>query len=68
LIGVQVKDQQETERRKVMSQEIQVSLEKQTAIIAEKQASVKEDLSKVEPAVLEAQNGGCRFKLYILYP
>lgn len=53
----QVKDQQEAERKKVTSQEIQVALIKQTEIINEKQASVMEDLAKVEPAVIEAQNG-----------
>lgn len=52
-----MKDQQEAERKKVTSQEIQVALIKQTEIINEKQASVMEDLAKVEPAVIEAQNG-----------
>ena len=56
-VVVKVKDQQEAERRKVMSQEIQASLEVQTAIIAEKQTSVRDDLAKVEPAVVEAQQG-----------
>ncbi|XP_041352869.1 LOW QUALITY PROTEIN: cytoplasmic dynein 1 heavy chain 1-like [Gigantopelta aegis] len=50
-----VKDQQEAERKKVTSQEIQQALKDQTAIIQEKKAFVKEDLAKVEPAVIEAQ-------------
>ena len=52
-----MKDQQEAERKKVTSQEIQQALEEQTKIITEKQADVMEDLSKVEPAVIEAQQG-----------
>lgn len=40
-----------------MSQEIQEQLHKQQEVIADKQMSVKEDLDKVEPAVIEAQNG-----------
>ncbi|XP_064603299.1 cytoplasmic dynein 1 heavy chain 1-like isoform X2 [Liolophura sinensis] len=51
-----VKDQQEAERKKVTSQEIQVALTEQTKVIAEKQNSVREDLAGVEPAVIEAQN------------
>ncbi|OCT64951.1 cytoplasmic dynein 1 heavy chain 1 isoform X1 [Xenopus laevis] len=51
-----VKGQQEAEKKKVMSQEIQEQLHKQQAIIADKQMSVKEDLDQVEPAVIEAQN------------
>ena len=39
------------------SQEIQVALEEQTKAITKKKADVMEDLSKVEPAVIEAQNG-----------
>lgn len=42
-----------------MSQEIQEQLHKQQEVIADKQMSVKEDLDKVEPAVIEAQNGMC---------
>lgn len=42
-----------------MSQEIQEQLHKQQEVIADKQMSVKEDLDKVEPAVIEAQNGVC---------
>ncbi|XP_044127627.1 cytoplasmic dynein 1 heavy chain 1 isoform X1 [Bufo gargarizans] len=51
-----VKDQQEAEKKKVMSQEIQEQVYKQQAVIADKQMSVKEDLDQVEPAVIEAQN------------
>ena len=43
----------------VMSQEIQEQLHKQQEVIADKQMSVKEDLDKVEPAVIEAQKGAC---------
>ncbi|XP_021344673.1 cytoplasmic dynein 1 heavy chain 1-like, partial [Mizuhopecten yessoensis] len=50
-----VKDQQEAERKKMTSQEIQVALIEQTKIIGEKSASVKADLAGVEPAVIEAQ-------------
>lgn len=52
-----MKDQQEAERKKVTSQEIQVALIEQTKVINEKQTDVMEDLSKVEPAVIEAQQG-----------
>ena len=53
----QVKDQQEAERKKQASMEIQQALEEQTKVIQEKKASVMSDLSKVEPAVLDAQQG-----------
>ena len=52
-----MKDQQEAERKKMASQEIQKALEAQTQVIAEKQESVRNDLAKVEPAVLDAQQG-----------
>jgi dynein heavy chain 1 len=52
-----VKDQQEAEKKKVTSQDIQQALIKQTAVINEKQSSVMEDLAQVEPAVIEAQSG-----------
>ena len=52
-----MKDQQEAERKKVTSQEIQQALQEQTKVINQKQTSVKHDLSQVEPAVIEAQNG-----------
>ena len=52
-----MKDQQEAERKKMASQEIQQALEAQTKVIAEKQESVRNDLAQVEPAVIEAQQG-----------
>ena len=52
-----MKDQQEAERKKVTSQEIQQALEEQTKAIAIKKEDVMADLSKVEPAVIEAQQG-----------
>lgn len=52
-----VKDQQEAERKKVTSQELEAALEAQTKVIGEKQSAVKADLAKVEPAVLDAQQG-----------
>ena len=39
------------------SQEIHQALEEQTKVIREKQSDVMDDLSKVEPAVIEAQQG-----------
>ncbi|XP_061897473.1 cytoplasmic dynein 1 heavy chain 1 isoform X1 [Entelurus aequoreus] len=51
-----VKDQQEAEKKKVMSQEIQESVYKQQEVIKDKQLRVKQDLDQVEPAVIEAQN------------
>lgn len=57
LSELQVKDQQEAERKKVTSQEIQLALEEQTKAIAAKKKDVMADLSKVEPAVIEAQQG-----------
>ena len=52
-----MKDQQEAERKKVASQEIQQALDEQTKVITAKQANVREDLAGVEPAVIEAQQG-----------
>ena len=52
-----VADQQEAEKRKTMSQEIHKELQIQQVKISEKTAEVMEDLSKVEPAVREAQQG-----------
>jgi dynein heavy chain 1 len=52
-----VKDQQEAEKKKSTSQEIQEQLEVQTKHIKEKKSLVLEDLSKVEPAVQDAQQG-----------
>uniref|UniRef100_A0A0L8I729 Dynein heavy chain, cytosolic n=1 Tax=Octopus bimaculoides TaxID=37653 RepID=A0A0L8I729_OCTBM len=51
-----VKDQQEAERKKVTSQEIQQAVVEQTKRIKEKQQDVRADLEQVEPAVIEAQN------------
>ncbi|XP_049595492.1 cytoplasmic dynein 1 heavy chain 1 [Syngnathus scovelli] len=51
-----IKDQQEAEKKKVMSQEIQEAVYKQQEVIKDKQLSVKQDLDQVEPAVIEAQN------------
>lgn len=50
-----LKDQQEAEKKKMQSHEIQAQLRKQEEVIAEKRASVVEDLQEVEPAVHEAQ-------------
>lgn len=50
-----VKDQNEAEKQKVQSQEIQAALEKQTIQIAQKREDVMADLAQVEPAVLDAQ-------------
>lgn len=52
-----VADQQEAEKRKVMSQELHKDLKAQQKKIAQKQREVMEDLAKVEPAVQEAQQG-----------
>ena len=58
LLLSQVKDQQEAERKKVASQEIQAALDEQTKHINAKQLSVREELAGVEPAVIEAKQGG----------
>ena len=55
--SLQVKDQQEAERKKMASQEIQQALEAQTKVIAEKQESVRNDLAQAEQAVVDAQQG-----------
>ena len=55
-----VKDQQEAEKKKVQSQEIQAELEVQTVKIAQKQQDVMADLAQVEPAVIDAQQGKLR--------
>lgn len=52
-----VKDQQEAEKKKVASQEIHETLQVQKRDIAKKKKIVLDDLSKVEPAVKEAQQG-----------
>lgn len=51
------KDQQEAEKKKIQSQEIQVKLADQTVKIEEKRKFVMADLALVEPAVLDAQQG-----------
>uniref|UniRef100_A0AAQ4PH56 Cytoplasmic dynein 1 heavy chain 1 n=1 Tax=Gasterosteus aculeatus aculeatus TaxID=481459 RepID=A0AAQ4PH56_GASAC len=61
-----VKDQQEAEKKKVMSQEIQEAVYKQQEVIKDKQLSVKEDLDQVEPAVIEAQNAVSSIKRHHL--
>lgn len=50
-----LKDQQEAEREKVKSQELQLMLKKQETEIAEKTAAVMADLAQVKPAVEEAR-------------
>ncbi|KAG8185039.1 hypothetical protein JTE90_017062 [Oedothorax gibbosus] len=50
-----LKDQQEAEKKKMQSHEIQAALREQEEVIAVKREAVMEDLSKVEPAVLDAQ-------------
>ena len=54
-----VKDQQEAEKKKVVSQEIQEMLLVQNKDVAQKKKVVLGDLSKVEPAVKQAQQGLC---------
>ncbi|XP_044746185.1 dynein heavy chain, cytoplasmic isoform X2 [Coccinella septempunctata] len=51
-----VKDQQEAEKKKVQSQEIQQQLAVQTVHIEQKRQEVMADLAQVEPAVIDAQN------------
>lgn len=64
-----VKDQQEAEKKKVQSQEIQQQLAIQTVAINQKRDDVMADLALVEPAVIDAQNGTYlqRFFLLLLY-
>lgn len=52
-----MKDQQEAEKKKVQSQEIQQQLAIQTVAINQKRDDVMADLALVEPAVIDAQNG-----------
>ena len=54
-----VKDQQEAEKKKLASQEIQEMLQVQNRDVAQKKELVLGDLSKVEPAVKQAQQGVC---------
>lgn len=60
-----LKDQQEAEKQKELSQKIQTQLKKQEEDITIKRASVMKDLSQVEPAVIEAQQGKYWIKLFI---
>ncbi|XP_017053188.1 dynein heavy chain, cytoplasmic isoform X2 [Drosophila ficusphila] len=48
-------DQQEAEKKKIQSQEIQIRLADQTVKIEEKRKYVMADLAQVEPAVIDAQ-------------
>ncbi|EER38945.1 dynein heavy chain [Histoplasma capsulatum H143] len=57
-----VADQQEAERRKAASLEIQVALEKQEHEVARRKEIVLGDLAKAEPAVLEAQKSVSNIK------
>ena len=50
-----VKNQQEAEKQKTQSQDIQRLVERQKVEIAAKRSEVMEDLEQVEPAVMEAQ-------------
>ncbi|XP_017775192.1 PREDICTED: dynein heavy chain, cytoplasmic isoform X3 [Nicrophorus vespilloides] len=50
-----VKDQQEAEKKKVQSQEIQQQIAEQTIHINHKRKEVMADLAQVEPAVIDAQ-------------
>ena len=52
-----VKDQQEAEKKKLASQDIQEMLQVQNRDVAQKKELVLGDLSKVEPAVKQAQQG-----------
>lgn len=65
-----VKDQQEAEKKKVQSQEIQLQLSEQTIHIEQKRQEVMADLAQVEPAVIDAQNGNdgffCRLERRLL--
>ena len=56
-LRAQVKDQQEAERKKQTSQEIQQAQAEQNKVIALKKETVRADLAQVEPAVIEAQQG-----------
>lgn len=61
-----VKDQQEAEKKKVQSQEIQQQLAEQTVHIEQKRTEVMADLAQVEPAVIDAQNGNFFLILHIV--
>lgn len=55
-----IKDQQEAEKKREQSQQIQTEIEEQTIQITQKQEDVTADLNQVEPAVIEAQQGKAR--------
>ncbi|KAI5304245.1 hypothetical protein KEM56_006700, partial [Ascosphaera pollenicola] len=57
-----VADQQEAERRKSASLEIQAALEKQEKEVAERKEVVLSDLARAEPAVIEAQKSVSNIK------
>ncbi|KAI5307442.1 hypothetical protein KEM55_008266, partial [Ascosphaera atra] len=57
-----VADQQEAERRKSASLEIQAALEKQEKEVAERKEVVLGDLARAEPAVIEAQKSVSNIK------
>lgn len=57
-----VADQQEAERRKSASLEIQAALEKQEKEVASRKEIVLSDLARAEPAVLEAQKSVSNIK------
>ncbi|PGH26987.1 dynein heavy chain, cytoplasmic [Polytolypa hystricis UAMH7299] len=57
-----VADQQEAERRKTASLEIQVALEKQEKEVAKRKEIVLNDLARAEPAVIEAQKSVSNIK------
>lgn len=62
-----VKDQQEAEKKKVQSQEIQQQLAVQTIAINQKRDDVMADLALVEPAVIDAQTGMYLQWYFLLY-
>lgn len=51
-----VKDQQEAEKKRVTSTELQADLQKQTDIINEKKAQIMNELADVEPALQDAKS------------
>lgn len=53
----QLADQQEAEKKKQQSETIQAELSVQLTAVAENQEKTRKDLERVEPAVIEAQNG-----------
>ena len=51
-----VKDQQEAEKKRVTSTELQADLQKQTDLINEKKAHIVNELAEVEPALQDAKS------------